>query len=133
MSIKGSPPKKLPSTPKRRPGRKRLYLTEDDLIPDVESAVRMLECLGSDCDPVEVKLDNGKYMEFANGLNEFDCGGVIRMPTLHVNCPSCDCTIDVDGSGSSDKFLIRYASMDRGMVEGTIWDMVLDRMGIQKG
>ncbi len=129
---KGTPPNPVPAAPKR-PGRKRLYLNWADYIPDVETAIEMLAALSSDQDPVEVKLDNGKYMEFGSGLSDFDCGGVIRMANRHANCPSCECTLDIDAGGPSNEFMIRYYAMERGMVEGSLFDMVLDRMGIQKG
>ena len=111
----------------------RLYIEWPDSIPTVETAIQMLAAAASDNDPVEVKLTNGQYMEFENGLYDFDCGGVVRMTTPHANCPSCNCTTDIDAGGSSDQFFIRYYAMEKGLVEGTLFDMVLDRMGIQKG
>lgn len=131
MGCKGQPPNPVPPAPKR-PSRKRLFLNGLEYVPDVSTAIQILSCLASDCDPVEVKLDNGKWFEF-DGLNDFDTGGVIRIATPHNNCPSCDCTLDIDAGGPSNEFMIRYYAMDRGTVEGSLFDMVLDRMGIQKG
>ena len=130
--MRKGPPKPAPPAPKR-PSRKRMFLNGIDYVPDVSTAIQMLGCLASECDPVEVKLDNGKYMEFGSGLNDFDCGCVVRISTPHANCPSCDCTLDIDAGGSSDQFFIRYYAMEEGMVEGTLFDMILDRMGIKKG
>ena len=129
---KGHPPNPIPDAPKR-PTRTRLFLTGKEYIPDVSTAVSMLDCLASDLDPVEVKLENGKYLEFKNGLSDFDCGGTIHMAARHANCPSCSCTLDIDAGGPSNTFMIRYYAMEEGLVEGSLFDMVLDRMGITKG
>ncbi len=130
--MRKGPPGPIPKAPPR-PTKRRLYIQWPDTIPSVEAAIEMLAALASDNDPVEVKLTNGGYLEFGSGLSDFDCGGVVRISTPHANCPSCNCTLDIDAGGSSDQFLIRFYAMEKGMTEGTLFDMVLDRMGIQQG
>lgn len=116
----------------RRKKKQEFWLSETGHIPDVSSAIAMLDCLGSENDPVFVPLANGKWLEVEDGLYEFDCGGDIRIRTRHPECPACECTVDIAAGGCSTSFKLKYYAFEGGLTEGTLFDMVLDRMGVTR-
>ncbi len=102
----------------------------NDYTPDTPTAVKMLALLGCGNDPVEIPCGDG-WLEMQNGLYEFAGGSLYRLDTPHEDCPTCTCDQTIDVGGSSADFKLRYYAMDVGMVEGTLFEMILDRMGIE--
>lgn len=118
----------MPKPPNKK--RKRLYLDlAHDLTPDVSSAINMLDCLGSEHDPVWLKLNNGKWLELEDGLYEYGCGGRIHFDKPHKDCPSCTCSFEMNFGGDANEFKIKFHG-STGLMEGTLFDMILDRLGI---
>ncbi len=117
---------------KKKTPQQAYVLSETGHIPDVEGAISMLDCLGSENDPVSVQLANGGWLELEDGLYGFDCGGRVSVRIRHPECPECTCTVDIDAGGCSTNFKIKYYAFEGGEVEGSLFDLVLDRMGITR-
>lgn len=108
----------------------------DDWTPDIETAIALLESLGSDQDPVAIPIRNTngriiQWLELRGGINDLQGGGLMHVPAKRCEmCYSEQCEAVIDCRGSAHEFKLKYHSHTDGYVLGTLFEMVLDRMGV---
>lgn len=114
-------------------------IKNDDYTPTVETAIELLDSLCSNNDPVSIPIRNTngrilQWIELANGIEEIQGGGLQHIPTKRCEqCFRVQCPAVIDTRGDSRDFKIKFASVTRNKwVSGTLFDMVLDRMGCTK-
>lgn len=110
-----------------------------DFTPTVESAIELLGVLASNHDPVSIPIRNTngrilQWIELANGIEEIQGGGLQHIPAKRCEqCYSEQCPAVIDTRGDSRDFKVKYSSVvSDKWVSGTLFDMVLDRMGCTK-